>query len=178
MNSSVPFSGERHDHKLAAKCDSEKQAKELAEALCENTTLSSGQVHVVTPDQSNPGASLEPENRGIRRTLVRSLVWMTVIGAVVGFVLYLILAAVGVNTVSDNPFFSGAAMPAYGAMIGLIVGGILALRPDHTAYAASAETSLRKGDYVVAIHAADSEQLDAAKQFLEARDVETTVRSL
>ena len=68
---------------------------------------------------------------------------------------------------------SASALTALGLMLGLLLAGGVTIRPDHTPYLMKAQSALRKGQYVLAIHAENTQQVQEAKSLLSARNVKT-----
>ncbi|MFW5823969.1 MAG: hypothetical protein ACOCVV_03280, partial [Marinobacter sp.] len=95
MKTSMHVSGEAVDHKLAAECETATEAEKVAEELCQSTSLSPQQVSVIGPDDDHQGKALEPEDRGIWHTAIRSHVWLGLAGMAGGLLLFLILLVQG-----------------------------------------------------------------------------------
>lgn len=176
MKNAASLKGEVVDHKIAAVFESRTEAENTALALREETSLASDQIIVVSPDDPNSGRALEPESQGIWRTLVRSHVGLGIAGAVVGFVLFLVLYSADVAFITLNLVVSVIVITVFGAVGGLLLAGMVTLRPDHTPYLVLAQSALRKGKYVLTVHASSAEQLDEAKKTLRNRGVRS-VRS-
>ena len=173
MKTSMHVSGETFDHKLAAECGTATEAEKVADDLCSVTSLSRGQVQVIGPDDAHKGSKLEPEDQGIMHTAIRSHVWLGLAGVAGGLLLFAILAAAGLPFVAQSPFWAGPVFASFGGVAGLLLGGAFTLRPDHTAYVARSSSSLRKGNYVVAIHARDRDQVGEAKRYLKNQHIHT-----
>lgn len=173
MQSSMSLTGEQESHKVAAVFDTEADARETAKVLCQSTTLKDGQVTVLSPRDPHQGGELEPEDQGILRTLIRSHVGLGAGGAVTGFIVFLILSALGIGFIAQNALVAGSVLAAFGLMLGLLLAGAVTIRPDHTPYLMMAQSALRKGKYVLAVHASSTQQLQEAKSLLDARNVKT-----
>ncbi|MGM0570199.1 hypothetical protein [Marinobacter sp.] len=173
MKTTMHMSGEVVDHKLAAECGTETEARKVAEDLCRSTSLSRQQVRVIRPGDSHQGTDLEPEDQGIWHTAVRSHLWLGLAGMGGGLVLFLVLMASGIPFIAQNPIWAGALFVVFGGVAGLLLGGLFTLRPDHTVYASRARSALRKGQFVVSVHARGREQLSEAKRYLDARHIHT-----
>ncbi|NMT64280.1 hypothetical protein [Marinobacter orientalis] len=171
MKPSASLIGEQEDHKVAAVFDTESDARGTAKAICEETSLTDEQVTVLSPDDRHQGKQLEPEDRGIWKTLVRSHIGLAIVGAVAGFVLFLILSTVGVGFIARNAVVAVSVMTAFGAVFGMLAAGAVTLRPDHTPYLAKAQSALSEGKYVLAVHASSLEQLQEVKSLLNARNI-------
>lgn len=173
MQSSMSLTGEQKSHKVAAVFDTETDAREAAKVLCQRTSLTDGQVSVLSPRDPHQGSELEPEDQGIWRTLVRSHIGLGAGGAVTGFIVFLILSALGVGFIAQNTWVAGSVLAVFGAMLGLLLAGAVTIRPDHTPYLIKAQSALRRGKYVLAIHASSTQQLQEAKSLLDSRNVKT-----
>lgn len=177
MKPSVSITGEHQAHKVAAIFETESDANGVAQTLSQDTSLDDEQVIVVTPHDQHQGEALEPENKGIWHTLLRSHLWLGVGGAIAGFILFLILSAAGVGFIVQNTMAAAAVLAALGGVLGLLLAGGVTLRPDHTPYVVKAQTALTKGKYVLTVHASSSEQLKEATTVLKNRNVKL-VRSI
>ncbi|MBL3558893.1 MULTISPECIES: hypothetical protein [Marinobacter] len=173
MKSSMSLTGEQESHKVAAVFDTESDARGTAKALCEGTSLADDQVSVLSPRDRHPGKQLEPEDQGIWNTLVRSHVGLGAGGAVTGFIVFLVLSALGIGFISQNSVVAASVLAALGLMVGLLLAGAVTIRPDHTPYLMKAQSALSKGKYVLTVHASSTEQLQEAKSLLDSRNVKT-----
>lgn len=173
MKPSMSLTGEHEGHKVAAVFETESDVNGTAKALCEETSLTNAQVSVLSPSDRHQGKELEPEDRGIWQTLVRSHVGLGIGCAISGFIAYVILSAIGIGFISQNAVVSASALTALGLMIGLLLAGGVTIRPDHTPYLIKAQSALRKGQYVLAVHSENTQQLQEAKSLLAARNVKT-----
>lgn len=176
MKTSMHVSGETLDHKLAAECGTATEAEKVADDLCNLTSLSRGQIQIIHPGDEHQGSKLEPEDQGILQTAIRAHIWLGLAGAAGGLLLFSVLAAAGLPFVVHNLVWAGALFAVFGAVVGLLLGGVYTLRPDHTAYVSRSASALRKGQYMVTIHARDRDQIGEAKRYLNARHIHT-VRS-
>lgn len=167
------ITGEAFDHKVAAIFENEAGARRAADTVREQTTLRDAQIFVVGPNDSHPGWELEPEDRGIWKTFVRSHIWLGLLGIVVGFLLFLLLFGIGIGFIVASPMPSALIATGFGGILGMMFAGLLTLRPDHMPYISIARSALKKGKYVVAVHAGSAEQLKEANAVLDKLDVRT-----
>lgn len=172
MNDTTAISGESFDHKVAAIVDTQNEADAVAQEVIEETSLEQKQVIVVVPDDSHEGRKLEPEDQGIVRTAVGAHLRLGIIGVVAGFVLFWVLYALGVGLVADNGIVAALLLMFFGGVFGLLAGGAVTFRPDHEPYLVSAQSALRKGKFVVTVHANSHQQLEEAKSVLERRNLQ------
>jgi hypothetical protein len=166
------LTGEKYDHKIAAIFGVKETAQQAADTLRQQTSVHDHQVFVVTPNDTHPGWELEPEDRGIWRTLVRAHVWLGLAGLVVGLVVFLVLFGLNIRFVVENAVTSALIAIGFGGIFGMMFGGLVTLRPDHMPYVSIAQSALRKGKFIVAVHAESSDQLQEAQTVLKTFDAE------
>lgn len=173
MSTLSPVTGEASDSKVAAIFDNESRARRIAQALRRRLRLRPSQVQVITSHDRHPGRKMEPEDRGIFRTMVIAHVRLGVVGAAVGAVLFALLYLSGLELVTASPGFAAALIIGYGAVFGLMAGGLVTLRPDHDPYVHRIRDALEEGKSAVVVHAFDAEQRTAAKRTLDEQGGET-----
>lgn len=167
MKKTPGVSGEKSDHKLAAVFESEDRAREASRVLADETGLERDQLEVLSPGSREAERALLPESHGIWRTLVRSHIWLGLAGAVAAVVLFLILSVLGVPFVTDNPVAALGLFVLVLTLAGLMLGGLVTLRPDQVPYIEVAREALRSGHHVLLVHARSAEQLGEARDLLE-----------
>ncbi len=170
----TPVTGEVSNSKIAAVFDTTAAAREAAAALAGTAGLEAVQVQVITPDEPRVDVKLEPENRGIWRTIVKAHTRLAIIGGIVGALAFFMLKAVGVPYIVASPWAAGLVMTSFGLLAGLLLGGLVALRPDHDRYIQAAHDAVAEGRTTVVVHAFSGEQQQAAAEFLSARGGEVT----
>lgn len=177
MSTLSALTGETSNSKVAATFDSERRARRIAQGLRRALGLKHSQVQVITPRVRHPDRKLEPETRGIVRTIVIAHLKLGAAGVVAGALLFALLYALGVDLVTSSPGFAVALMMGYGGVFGLMAGGLVSLRPDHDPYIHKVHDALDEGRSAVVVHAFDADQRDAAKRALDAEGGDT-IRTL
>ncbi|MCL5042574.1 MAG: hypothetical protein M1440_08980 [Gammaproteobacteria bacterium] len=167
MTDATPITGEQFDHKVAGIFTSSSQANTAAESVRDTLKLEQRQVIVVNPDDAHPGRELEPDTSGILRTMIRSHLWLGGLGALAGLLLFIVTYSAGVGFVTANAVPAAALFIVFSAVIGLLLGGLVSMRPDHMPYLVKAQAALKEGKSVVTIHAASLKQMQAASDELE-----------
>lgn len=173
MRSSMSLSGEKTSHKVTAVFETATEANAAAKELHEATSLSQDQITILGPGDKHPGQELEPEDKGIWATLVRAHIGLGIVGAIIGFLVFLLLNASGLPFIAQNTLIAGIVLSVLGLFCGLLLAGAFTLRPDHAPYLVKAQSALRRGKYVVAAHASSSEQRNEAQALLKKRGVKT-----
>lgn len=130
------------------------------------------QVRLVGPGDEERGRAIEPEGGGIARLLARSHLTFGLVGLLGG------IAAAVIGMALDLPIFAGEAPYVFllagffGAIGGLLLAGLVSLRPDHDALAMAAQEAVRHGAWTVVVHAADTQEQREAKHILQIREGE------
>jgi hypothetical protein len=159
--------GEEFPSKLAAEFASGDEARRAAEQLIKRTGISARQIRVIEPRDPVMERKLEPESSGITRTLVRTHSIFGVAGLLVGIVVVSILVHLAVQPFSSSPYYSIGVAGFIGAVTGLLLGGLVSLRPDHDKLITWVEDASRGGRWFVLVHARGHEQELMIKKTLE-----------
>ena len=177
MNVLATLTGEMSDTKVAGVFNNERLAREVARQARAVLGLRPSQVQVVTRRDSHPGRKLEPEGRGIFRTALIAHFKLGVVGMVLGVLVFVSLHTRDVPAVVNSPGMAAMAILLLGGFAGLLAGGLVTLRPDHTPLLAKVDEALGEGRYAVVVHAFDDDQSACAQAFLAGQGGET-IRTL
>lgn len=162
-----PVFGEHSLSKVSAVFADAEQARRAAGDLVKRLGVSAEQVKVVAPGDRRISRKLEPESRGIALTLVKSHVVLGAAGAVLGLVLAAVLVLSGIPATASNPWYTFLVLGFFGGIFGMLLGGLLSLRPDHDPMIHRAERASRKGRWSVVFHARDHDEEQRAKEALD-----------
>ena len=174
MSETSPITGELSNSKLAAVFPSEAAARAAAQLVSATLPLDPAQVQVITPTDPHPFRKLEPESQGIWRTIKVAHIRLGIAGAVAGVVLFAGLYAVGVPFIVLSPIAASLTLLFFGSVAGLMLGGLVALRPDHDRYVQATRDAKAIGNTTVVVHAFSAEQRDEAAKVLRAQGGEVT----
>ena len=177
MSTLSHVTGEVSDSKVAAIFDSERNARRIAQSLRRRLRLKQSQVQVISRHDRHPGRKMEPEGRGIFRTMLVAHARLGLLGLVVGALLFGLLYMTGLELITSSPGFAAAVIISYGGVFGLMAGGLVTLRPDHDPYIHKVRDALADGRSAVVVHAFDADQRKAAREALDAQGGET-IRTL
>jgi hypothetical protein len=172
--SETALTGEISNSKIAAVFDTASAARSAAADAVQALGLQAAQVQVITPDEPNADAKLEPESRGIWRTIGVAHVRLGIVGAIAGALAFGVMMWLGVLYIVQSPWAAGLVMTGFGAVAGLLVGGLVALRPDHDRYIQATHDAMAERRTTVLVHAFSAEQKNAAAEFMSARGGEVT----
>jgi len=167
MTSESPLSAERSGSKVAAIFADPASAHAAAGRLREALALGEAQVQVIAPGDPRPGHKLEPESRGIFRTMLRAHLRLGLLGAVAGALVFAVMWARGVPFIVNSAVIAAAVLVGFGAVGGLFLGGLFTLRPDHDPYITKVYAALDEGRSAVVVHSFSREQNAKAHEFLQ-----------
>lgn len=159
--------GEYAGSKLAAIFANEAAARSAANRVRESLGLSDVQVQVITPNDRHPGRKMQPESHGIFRTLIQAHVKLGIVGLVAGIALWFLLRALGVGFIVNTGLLTLAVLAVFGAMAGLMLGGLVTLRPDHEPFIHAVREAMGEGRSAVVVHPLDDAQREAAEALLK-----------
>ncbi len=172
--SDLPVTGEVSNSKLVAVFAAATAARDAAALAVARLPLQPAQVRVIAPGAADVGLQLEPEGGGIRRTLIVAHLWLGLAGIVAGALLFVLLVVTGVPFVVSSPWAAGLALVGFGAVAGLLLGGLVSLRPDHDPYIHATRDALATGRTAVVVHALSSAQRAQAAELMAAQGGEVT----
>ena len=161
------LTGEVSNSKVAAVFANEAAAREVATRVRSTLQLSAAQVQVITPADPRPGRKLEPESEGIVRTMIRAHVRLGLLGAVAGAAVFGVLWALGLPWIVNSAVLAAVVLVAFGAVGGLMLGGLVTLRPDHDFYINKVYDALGQGRSAVVVHSFSREQNAQAEALLK-----------
>ncbi|WP_085317821.1 hypothetical protein [Derxia lacustris] len=179
MNIRALFFGERSVTKVAAVYDNAEAAGLAAEAMRRDSGMEPWQVRILRPGEADVGAKTEPEDDGIWHTVLRAHATCGAIGLALGLALFGVLHAVGQAAVVTSPLLAALAMSGVGMIFGLMVGGVVSMRPDHAPLIAATRKAVETGRWAVVGHPVDERQAEAASLSLHRHGhVGETLRTL
>ena len=172
--SELPITGEVSNSKLVAVFDTAASAQAAASALHAGMSLQPSQVNVILPGEPKAGRKLEPESRGIWRTIVVAHYKLGVLGAIAGALVFAVMYWVGIRFIVQSPWAASLILICYGGVAGLFLGGLMVLRPDHDRYIQAARDAQDEDRAMVVIHAFSRDEAAAAGEILRAQGGEVT----
>lgn len=174
MPGETVLTGEVSNSKVVGVFATADAAREAAAGVQAELGLQPAQVELMLPGEAHPRRRLEPESAGIWKTIVRAHLRLGIAGAVLGVVAFALLYAADVVFIVRSPVASALVLLFFGTMAGLLLGGLVSLRPDHDRYVQHALGALAEGRSAVVVHAFSSEQRARAAQALARLGGDTT----
>lgn len=175
--------GERSLTKVAGLFAQKSQAESSVEQVLRSGGLNAAQVRLLGPQDARTarrelfGRAMEPESAGIARTFLQTHLVGGMAGAVAGLALYLWFYRAGHPMIASGPVVAFIAIVGFAATFGLLLGGLLTMRPDHVRLITRVRSALRHNQWAVVAHPINSEQTERVRQVLEksAAEVVTTL---
>jgi hypothetical protein len=165
MSFLTPF-GEQSITLVAASFDGRQGAENAVSALEEDAHLS-GASQVIAPGDPSFVTKLEPEQRGIWRTLVRSHLLLGILGALLGAATAIVLILAPWPAAASSPGFTFMFATVVGVIFGLMLAGLLTLRPDHGVVIDRVGEWLNWGRWVVIVRPVSEAYASAAWRMLK-----------
>ena len=171
--------GEQSVTKVVGLFGTQKDAEAVASKARSLPGMLPTQVRLLGPQDAKVshseffGRSLQPEQRGIFKTIFRTHAITGLAGGVIGLLLYAWLYTIGQPMVASSPVVAFIAFLNFGIVSGMIVGGLLALRPDHVKLITSVRSALAGNRWALVLHPVNEAQVQAAKALLIASGAET-----
>jgi hypothetical protein len=166
MASSIIF-GERSLTKIAALFDQAMDARVAAERVVRDGRLPLKRVLIVGPSDRALGRKLEPEDEGIFWTLVKAHVRLGAGGLVFGLLFGWLLLISDLEFATASPYYTVGVAGMFGLIAGLLLGGLVTLRPDHTVLITRVKEGLGRGQWAVLVHPTSRDQGIRAVNVLE-----------
>ena len=164
--------GEASLTKVAGLFPDKTQADAAAAEVLKAPGMASGQVRVLGPQDATMsrreifGRSMEPEQGGIFKTLLITHGITGLAGAIVGLLLFTWLYRSGQPMVASSPMLAFIAIVGFSITFGLLLGGLIAIRPDHVWLITAVRSALKQNKWAVVVHPLDAGQTAAARETL------------
>jgi hypothetical protein len=174
MNNASLF-GERSLTLVAATFSDRMAAADAASALRAN--MPQTEVAVVRPHDKGFARKVEPDPQGIWRTAIRSHLALGLIGLGLGAAVAATLVGVGWPAAAGSPLLATLFLSILGLFAGLMLAGLLTLRPDRGKVTMAIRRRNRAGQWAVVAHPTSPAQSEWAVRSLR-KSGGTVVRSL
>ncbi len=159
---------EDHPGKVTGEFTDIQSARQALEALVKEAALNRENIKIIQPDEpASLSRKIEPESRGIAKTLVKTHVVLGVAGLGLGLVVAVLLALFGPAMTSSSPILTITSITTIGTFAGLLLAGFIAIRPDHDPLIVKAKESQRKGHWTVVAHTADAAENAKAQEVMQ-----------
>ena len=159
--------GESHPGKVAGVYAESLSAKQAIKLLCNKGGFKLHEINLVPPNDAHFAEKVEPDDKGIGRTLLASHLVFGSIGLVLGLMFATILTLFGPALTTSSPLMVFIALAPMGAFIGLLVAGIMSLRPDHDGLIKQTRHATNHQQWTVVVQTKGHEQKERAKRLMQ-----------
>jgi hypothetical protein len=173
--SNASLFAERSSTLVAATFRDRAAAVDAASAL--QAHMPQAEVDLVRPQDKDFARKMEPDSQGIWRTAIRSHVVLGLIGMGLGAACAATLVGVGWPAAVESPVLAALFLSNLGLFAGLMLAGLLTLRPDRGRVTLAIRRRNRAGQWAVVAHSTSPAQLERAVLSLQ-KSGGTVVRSL
>lgn len=158
--------GESSLSKVAGIYDQADEARNVVEEILHDGGMGIDQVKVVGPDDPATSRKLEPEEAGIAQTLLKAHITLGIAGLISGLLLAGVLLLIGVEFAVASPYYTVFIAAGFGAVFGMMMGGLVSLRPDHDALITRVEEATHEGQWAVVVHPRNAAQRTRAEEVI------------
>ncbi len=149
---------EEFPHKVTAELSSRESAEAVMEEVAEDPELRSARLELVEPGDERLGKKLEPENRGIARSALKSHLVLGLLFLIAGLSIAWLLVTFGPPVTRSNPVEVFIALALVPTLVGMLLAGALTLRPDHDPMIYATRRAADAGYWTVVVHCKDEDQ--------------------
>ena len=154
---------------VGARFTSREAAEKAVQRLKSAGITKAGQVEIVA-GKGHMRAARGKEAEATKTALIRWHVALGLVGLLVGALGWLFAWSSGAAVFLSMPVLMLFVCAGFGAIAGLLLGGLLSVRPTKGWLAVAARDDARAGRYPVIVHAADRKQAAKAHEILTAAD--------
>lgn len=149
---------EEYPHVVSGSYRSHRHARESAQSLVDTAGIAPQQVMLVAPQDPQVERKVEPDSRGIFKTLLKAHLGTAVTGFFLGLGIALALVFFGPPWARSSPVLVLTAFALTGTLASALLGGLITLRPDRYRVARKAMKESLRGDWTVVAHCRDANE--------------------
>lgn len=167
MKRGDPIFGEESLSKVAAIFPDRQSATHAAAMARRELGLQEAQVQLVVPGDRKLHRKLEPEEKGVMFTAIKSHITLGLAGLLAGAVLFWILYAMDIRAIQAQPVVAALVICGFALTFGLFAGGLVTIRPDRDVFNMRVIGAIGDDRYAVVVHTARHEDVARAVELLE-----------
>lgn len=169
---------EKKPGKVGAVFDSEAAAKNAVKSLVSEGAINLQNIELVEPRDRAFEEKLEPEKDGIARTLAKSHLILGAVGLLAGLLLSALLVTVGPQLAQSNPVLTFVPLTLICVFLGLLVAGLISLRPDHDLLIQRSRKAKNSDRWSVVVHTASTEEKQRAKSVMKKKSAKSVAETI
>jgi|GEM_PF-3575953 len=163
------FNHEQAPIKLGATFSEKSKVEQAMGHIMHKTDVDFSQIEIISPTEDDHvlGQKIEPEQEAIGKSLLRMHFWFCVYGGITGFILSLILYALGLPFINANAGVVALVFSSVGALSGLMVANIWAIKPYRDLFIDQMREAKLKRQWSLIVHVSNRLQMKKAKFVLK-----------
>lgn len=175
---------EKKPGKVGGVFESEAAAKNAVKSLVSEGAINLQNIELVEPRDASPERDdalehkMEPEDKGIARTLAKSHLILGATGLLAGLLASTLLITVGPQLARANPLFTFIPLTLIGVFLGLLLAGLISLRPDHDRLINKSRNAAKSGRWSVVVHTANTEEKQRAKNVMKKKSAKSVAETI
>ncbi|MDP5030008.1 MAG: hypothetical protein NWQ54_08210 [Paraglaciecola sp.] len=157
---------EKHPGKVAGVFEQESSAQAAVNLLKSKGDFTAEEVALVVPKDESFAQKVEPDDKGIGRTLITSHLRFGAVGLALGLIVAAILSQYGPALTTSSPVMVFIALAMGGTFLGLMLAGLMTLRPDHDGVINKTRQATNNHQWTVIVQTKNDDQNKRARELL------------
>lgn len=153
--------------KVSAVYTNEFSAKSAIKRIMQELALDQQQISLISPHDVNYERKIEPDTKKVGRSLFKTHLVGGITGAGLGMIGGIILGMYGPTYAQASPELTVLALSVLGLFGGLLVAGLVFLRPDQDAVVNETRQATDEAKWVVVVRTKNHQQTEQAKSLLD-----------
>lgn len=168
------ISSEDNATKVAGIFDTKESAQQALDTLNSDNQFAQSNVKQVSPHDPSFDEKLEPEDKHIGKTLLKTHLVFAVGGVIIGIVISSLLLFLELSFMQMYVFETYIAISVICVFIAMLAAGFMSIRPDHDPLINDVREATRAGKWVLIVHTDDSHKASKAKELMQPFAASTT----
>lgn len=158
---------EKNPSRISAIFNNEAEAKKAQTLLIDSGGFADNKINIIRPHDDDISKKLEPETGGVKRTIYKSHVVLGIVGIIVGLVLAAVVQLIGPDFMSGRTPTIYAIFAMIFGMLGLMLAGLISLRPDHDPVTTHVVEAVQEGKWALILQTHNKDEADRAAVLLK-----------
>ncbi|MCQ8878552.1 hypothetical protein NQT69_11115 [Pseudoalteromonas shioyasakiensis] len=158
---------EENATKVAGTFSTKAQADKAYSSLAEEPLLELSNLNIIAPHDQQFAEKVEPEDKNIAKTLLRTHLIYAAFGLAAGLLLSTAFYFLDVTFIQSFVLETYAGVCTITVFIALLIAGFVSIRPDHDPLINEVRQAIRAGKWVVIVHTDSNQKGNKAKQLLQ-----------
>lgn len=168
------MSSEDRVTKIAGIFSNEEAAENAFDTLNRDSQFKQSNLKQVPPHDPHFDQKIEPEDKNIGKTLLKTHLIFAVGGVVVGILISSLLLFLELSFMQVYVFETYIAISVICLFIAMLAAGFTSIRPDHDPLINDVRKATRAGKWVLIVHTDDSDKASKAKELMQPFAASTT----